>query len=116
MDDKQILVDTLSAIQMSNGLVRMMFVNQNVEEFARGVSPEQVKPELRQCITMPLPGFIFAATVIEKFLNDPRLQAVLKQARESGALPEGFDISSLVRDSADLSDVSEASLKKTANG
>jgi hypothetical protein len=113
MNDKQILVDTLSAIQMSNGLVRMMFVNQDVEEFARGVAPDQVKPQLRQCITMPLPGFIFAATVIEKFLQDPRLQEVLKQARESGALPEGFDISSLVRNT---SGVSEANLKKTANG
>jgi hypothetical protein len=88
MNDKQVLVDTLSAIQMSNGLVRLMFVNQDVEELAKGVAAEQIKPQLRQCVTMPLPGFIFAVSVIEKFLKDAHLQEVLQKARESKLLPE----------------------------
>ncbi len=98
MSEKQLLVDTLSAVHLNNGLVRLMFVGQDVEDIEAGKAPEKIKPKLKQCITMPLPGFIYAMTVVENFLKDDRLQEVIKKAKETGAFSDVLDLSAVIRE------------------
>ncbi len=98
MSEKQVLVDTMSAVHMNNGLVRLMFVGQDVEQIEAGQTAEQVSPVLKQCITMPLPGFIYTMSVIESFLKEERLQEIIAKAKESGAFPDGLDLSVVVRE------------------
>ncbi len=98
MSEKQLLVDTLSAVHLNNGLVRLMFVGQDVEDIEAGKAPEKIKPSLKQCITMPLPGFIYTMTVIENFLKDDRLQEVIKKAKETGAFSDVLDLAAVTRE------------------
>lgn len=63
---KQTLVDTMTGINMHNGVVRMYFV---------GLDPDELKPQLQKCIAMPMTGFIYAMTIMENFVGDERVQA-----------------------------------------
>ncbi len=93
MASKQLLVDTLAAVKMNNGLVRMMFVGQDAEDIFSNEDKDRKKNQtrLQQCITMPLPGFLYAVSVLDKFMNDKQMQTLLEQAKESVASPEVVD-------------------------
>ena len=80
-------VETLQAVNYSNGVVRMFMLGQNLEHMANGFDPEEQKPELRQVVTMPLAGFLYGCSVIEKFLKDEKMQEIIEKHRQAGFLP-----------------------------
>ncbi|RED45755.1 peptide chain release factor 1 [Aestuariispira insulae] len=80
-------VETLSAVNCANGVVRLFFVGQDLEKLASGEQDETTPPEIRQCVTMPLPGFLYAVSVMRNFLEDEKLQALLQQYQDAGLLP-----------------------------
>ncbi|MEM6460914.1 MAG: hypothetical protein AAF724_03270 [Pseudomonadota bacterium] len=86
-------VDTLGAVQMNNGVVRLYFVSQDPSLLSQGIEPSKVQPELANCVAMPLPGFLYAMSVINNFIGDERMQKMLQSAQDSGSLPPGVDIS-----------------------
>ncbi len=77
------LVDSVGAVQMSNGVVRLYFVAQDPTLLSQGVDPQQVKPELAEVVAMPLPGFLYAVKVIENFLKDEKMQKILNSGRDA---------------------------------
>ena len=38
---------------------------------------------------MPLPGFLYACSVIQSFMQDDKMQATVQKYREAGFLPDG---------------------------
>ncbi|MEM7210160.1 MAG: hypothetical protein AAF434_20230 [Pseudomonadota bacterium] len=94
MNSQISLFDTLGAIQMNNGVVKMYFVAQG-PVLSEDVDPSKVKPELQEAIAMPLPGFLYALSVIGNFMKDERMRQALEASQKAGVIPEGLDISSL---------------------
>lgn len=88
-------VETISAIQFSNGVVRLFFVGQELSSVSLGVDAENDPvPELRECVTMPLPGFLHSVSVIQNFLSDDKMEDLLKRFREADILQQEQEISS----------------------
>ena len=65
----------------------MFFVGQDMEKLAEGRQEEMPNPELRQCVTMPLAGFLYAASVVKNFLEDEKFQELLRRYQKAGLLP-----------------------------
>lgn len=82
-------VDAMSAVNYSNGMVKLFFIGQNMGKLAEGVSPEAVPAELRQVVAMPLSGFLYSLSVAENFLKEEKVQELLAKYQEAGLLPAG---------------------------
>ncbi|RED53220.1 hypothetical protein [Aestuariispira insulae] len=80
-------VETLSAVNCSNGVVRLFFVGQDLEAVSSGEMGENPTPELRKCVTMPLPGFLYAVSVVQNFLEDDKMKELIQRYQDAGMLP-----------------------------
>lgn len=85
---QSIYVDTVSAINFSNGVVRITMVEQDPE-----ISPEEIanledyQPRMKQQVVMPLPGFLYMMNVIQGLMEDPKMQDVIKRHVDAGLMP-----------------------------
>ena len=86
-DTREEFVETLSAVNCSNGVVRLFFVGQNLEQLSNGEQGENPSAELRKCLTMPLPGFLYAVSVVQNFLDDDKMKDLIRRYQDAGMLP-----------------------------
>ncbi len=85
---QEIYVETLSTINFSHGLVRLFFVGHDLENMTKDAEPKGLPTELRQCVTMPLPGFLYAASVISNFMGEEKFKELLERYKSVGFLPQ----------------------------
>lgn len=87
----EIYVETMVGANLSNGVVRIFLANQNLSDILeKGADMTKVKTDVRHCITMPLVGFLYALTVLEKMTSDEGFKTVVQQAIKAGLAPEKF--------------------------
>ncbi|MBE3638827.1 peptide chain release factor 1 [Mangrovicoccus algicola] len=90
---QDIYVDTVTAINFNNGIVRMTMVDQDPDSLADGVAtlPGESHPEPRlrrkQQVIMPLNGFLYMVSVIKGLVDDPKMQQIISRHVEAGLLP-----------------------------
>ena len=85
---QDLYAETISAVNFSNGVVRMILVDQDPNALvADNAGATKSAPRLKQQIIMPLPGFLYMLTVIRGLIEDPKMQDVLKKYTELGLLP-----------------------------
>jgi hypothetical protein len=94
----QELVETISAVSMNNNIVRLFFANLDLDHLANQDQDTPSKTVNTLCASMPFAGFLYGATMIEKFLRDERIQSLIVQAKKSGAVPEALNLSLLIRE------------------
>ena len=88
-------VDTATVVQVNGGIVRVLLVGQDARALARVADPpsgETPAPpsqatEPKTCLVMPLPGFLYLATLIKSALAEPRMKQQIERMRSAGLLP-----------------------------
>ncbi len=85
---RETFVETVQAVNYSNGVVKMFLLGQDLLHLSKGLDPEEQKSELREVIAMPLPGFLYACSVIQNFMQDEKMQAIIQKYKDVGFLPE----------------------------
>lgn len=85
--------ETVSAVNFSNGVVRLFFAGQDLEVLAAGESSGEPKAETRFCVVLPLPGFLYALSVVQSFVENDRFKEVVDKATVAGLLPQNSDSS-----------------------
>ena len=96
---KHEIAETITAVSVHNGVARLFFAGMDIDGMTKLESPTEppkTKPVL--CTAMPLPGFLYAATVIEKFLREESVQAIIRNMDKAGVAPEALDLSVLIRE------------------
>ena len=86
---RETYIETVQAVNYANGIVKMFLVGQDLEHLSKGLNPEEQKAELREVIAMPLPGFLYACSVIQSFMQDEKMQAIVQKYKDAGFLPDG---------------------------
>ena len=78
-----VFVDTIESVTSASGVIKLNLVR-TVEPTQEGEEP-QIVPAGR--LVMPLPGFVYAVSVIEGFLNKEEVQKLLKAYQGLEMLP-----------------------------
>ena len=78
-----IFIDTIESVASASGVIKLNLVRA-VEPTEEGEEP-QIVPAGR--LVMPLPGFIYAVSVIEGFLNKEEVRKLIKAYQELEMLP-----------------------------
>lgn len=86
---QDIYVDTVSAINFNNGVVRMIMVDQDPSTIAAGQAEPGAAPTMRekQHVVMPLAGFLYMVSVIQGLTEDPRMKDIIARHAGAGLLP-----------------------------
>lgn len=86
---QDIYVDTVSAINFNNGVVRMIMVDQDPSTVAAGQAEPGAAPKMRekQQVIMPLPGFLYMVSVIQGLTDDPKMKDIIARHVGAGLLP-----------------------------
>lgn len=93
MNNKNIFVDTVSAINVNNGIVKIHLVAQSTEQqnISNSDTDETKFDDVGQ-ITMPLNGFLYMLSVIEGLMQDDKMKDMIKRFQQAGILPSEQDI------------------------
>ncbi|AYQ56775.1 hypothetical protein BTHERMOSOX_1053 [Bathymodiolus thermophilus thioautotrophic gill symbiont] len=91
MNNKNIFVDTVSAINVNNGIVKMQLVAQSSEQQATDNDDKPKFDDLGQ-ITMPLNGFLYMLSVIEGLMQDDKMKDMIQRFQTAGIIPTEQDI------------------------
>ena len=78
-----IFIDTIESVTSASGVIKLNLVR-TVEPTREGEEP-QIVPAGR--LVMPLPGFVYAVSMIEGFLNKEEVQKLLKAYQDLEMLP-----------------------------
>ena len=85
---QDLYAETVSAVNFSNGVVRMILVDQDPSALVEGnADPAKAAARFKQQVIMPLPGFLYMLTVIRGLVEDPKMQEMLSKYTELGLLP-----------------------------
>ena len=85
---KDLYAETVSAINFNNGVVKMVFVDQDPAKLAeKDVDPAKIPPRMKQQVIMPLPGFFYMLSVIKNLVDDPKMQKIVEKYVDIGLLP-----------------------------
>lgn len=78
-----IFADTVASISASAGVVKLNLVR--TEEPTKEGEEARVVPAGR--LVIPLPGFLYAVSIVEGFVNKEEFQKLIKSYQEAGMLP-----------------------------
>lgn len=78
----QVFVETVSAINVNNGVVKLIMVKQDLRE-----PSEEVQTIHAQTVVMPIAGFMYTVGVIQNLLDDPKMKERLEGLKKAGFLP-----------------------------
>lgn len=83
-------IDTVSAISVNNGIVKMHLATQDdsQQEPGKDIDPAKIKMKSEQIVAMPIAGFMYSISIINKLLGDPKMTEQLKKYVEAGLLPK----------------------------
>ena len=85
MNNKNIFVDTVSAINVNNGIVKMNLVAQSSEQPITDDNNAPKFDDLGQ-ITMPLNGFLYMLSVIEGLMQDDKMKDMIQRFQAAGII------------------------------
>ncbi|WP_369177758.1 hypothetical protein [Candidatus Thiodubiliella endoseptemdiera] len=91
MNSKNIYADTVSAINVNNGIVKMHLVAQSPNQGVTDNNDEAKFDELGE-ITMPLNGFLYMLSVIEGLMQDEKMKDMIERFQKAGIIPSEQDI------------------------
>ena len=80
--------DTISAISVNAGIVKIHFAKQDDPENKQINGQSQPKFSTEQIVALPLPGFMYAVSIIQGLLNNPKMTAQIEKYIELGLLPQ----------------------------
>ncbi len=82
----EIFAETLSVINVRNGVVRMVLVDQSSSDLAKGQTSEDggFVPSEKAIITMPVGGFLYMASVFQNLLSDEKFGETVRRMVEAG--------------------------------
>jgi len=80
---QDVYAETVSAIHFTNGIVRILLVDQDP-----AVDEETIAPRLKQQIVMPLAGFMYMLSIARDFLEDPKMKSLVEAYVDMGMLPK----------------------------
>jgi len=84
---EEIYADTIVGINFNNGVVKMVLANQDLENaLSEDAQEADVKMKSNRVINMSLPGFLYAASVIESLLKDPKMVETIESYKKAGIL------------------------------
>ena len=84
---EEIYADTIVGINFNNGVIKMVLANQDLENVLNNEdATEEVKMKSTKVVNMSLPGFLYAASVIDSLLKDPKMVETIKKYTEAGIL------------------------------
>ena len=90
MSMEEIYTDTVVGVNFNNGVVKLILASQDLKDaMIEGddkSSDEEVTMKSNKVITMPLAGFLYATSVIENLLKDPKMVATIEQYKKAGLL------------------------------
>lgn len=66
-------------------------VNQTSGE---NIDPANIKMKVEEVVAMPIAGFMYSVSIINKLLTDPKMNDQLKKYIEAGLLPKPNDVKS----------------------
>ncbi|SMN16723.1 hypothetical protein CRYPD_1214 [uncultured Candidatus Thioglobus sp.] len=92
MNNKNMFVDTISAINVNNGIVKMNLVAQSSEQQPTDGNNNEPKFDDLGQITMPLNGFLYMLSVIEGLMQDDKMKDMIQRFQEAGIIPTEKDI------------------------
>lgn len=81
-------VDTLSGINVSNGVVKLYFVSQDDNDKnarQQSQSPKDMQPT--QTIVMPIAGFMYMVSIVKGLLETPQMIEQIQRYIDAGLLP-----------------------------
>lgn len=78
---QEIFAETLSVVNVRNGVVRMVLVDQTVDELASG---ERTGVEPKAVVTMPIGGFLYMASIFQNLLADEKFGIAVRAMIEAG--------------------------------
>jgi hypothetical protein len=83
---QEVFAETLSVINVRNGVVRMVLVDQAAEEIASGERAEggEIQTETKAIINMPMAGFLYMASVVQNLLADEKFATSVRKMIEAG--------------------------------
>ena len=84
---EEIYADTIVGINFNNGVIKMVLANQDLENVLNNEgATEEVNMKSTKVVNMSLPGFLYAASVIDSLLKDPKMIETIKKYTEAGIL------------------------------
>ncbi|MCP4099712.1 MAG: hypothetical protein GY748_26140 [Planctomycetaceae bacterium] len=84
---EETFVETISAVNFSNGIVRLFFAGQDLSGLIDDDKTSETTPENRFCVTMPLAGFLYAMTVVQGFVENDKFKSIVDRSAKAGFLP-----------------------------
>ncbi|MBB5517112.1 hypothetical protein FHS89_003158 [Rubricella aquisinus] len=82
----EIFAETLSAVNVRNGVVRLILVDQAANDLAITEREEGQEPvvETKAVVTMPIGGFLYMASIIQNLLADEKFGNTVRAMVEAG--------------------------------
>lgn len=82
----EIFAETLSAVNVRNGVVRLILVDQAVNDLAIAEREEGEEPvvETKAVVTMPIGGFLYMASIIQNLLADEKFGNTVRAMVDAG--------------------------------
>jgi hypothetical protein len=90
-------VETISGINVANGIVKLYFINEDDQNKADGKEPQDPEADKKvlmkhdHTIIMPVSGFMYMASVMQNLLQNEEMQEQIKKYIEAGLLPKMND-------------------------
>ncbi|MCV0429564.1 MAG: hypothetical protein K5905_29335 [Roseibium sp.] len=93
---QEIFAEALSVVNVRNGVVRMVLVDQSADGMTKmGDSEDAAEPEIavepKAVITMPIGGFLYTASIIQKLLADEKFGKTVRAMVEAGLVNAQID-------------------------
>ncbi len=87
---EEIYADTILGINFNNGVIKMVLASQDLENVLSedNTDNSEVKMKSNRVINMSLPGFLYAASVIESLLKDPKMIETIEAYTKAGILKQ----------------------------
>ena len=88
MSNEITFVDTLSGINVSNGVVKLYFASLDHASAAKSAATGEA-PEMRpsRTIALPMAGFLQASSIVSDLLNTAEMQAQIQRLINAGVIP-----------------------------
>lgn len=109
MEQKQKYVETISGINVANGVVKIYFINEDEKNLANGIddsintssnqnsskssndnnnNTQKVFMKHDHTLIMPISGFMYMVSVIKNLLDNEKMQEQIEKYIEAGLLPK----------------------------
>lgn len=80
-------VDTLSGINVGNGVVKLYFVTQDEQALQEEALDNVNNMNPAQTLVMPIPGFMYMVSVVKGLLDNPKMAEQIERYIDAGLLP-----------------------------